>query len=155
MWIRSSNDLTFFINVDLRVKQVNRRDSIRFTGLQRNAMNGNLEGLNPQEYSARQERHAFAVFVFYPTAEARSGEYTCEWGRWRDGDRERGRERERVKAGWIKAEQLPTPLKCEHVVTSLSISIFSHQCANAGVVFVTVSVFVCVNKPCAQRAAQK
>ena len=36
----------------------------------------------------------------------------------------RDEERERVKAGWIKAEQLLTPLECESVVTSLSISIF-------------------------------
>lgn len=45
-----------------------------------------------------------------------------------EGERREGsegeREREGVKAGWIKAEQLPTPLECERVVTSLSISIF-------------------------------
>lgn len=42
-----------------------------------------------------------------------------------------GEGRERRKGGWIKAEQLPTPLECERVVTSLSISIFSHHCPGA------------------------
>lgn len=48
----------------------------------------------------------------------------------------------RRKGGWIKAEQLPTPLECERVVTSLSISIFSHHCP--GALPASASVCVCV-----------
>lgn len=51
--------------IDLKVRQVYRMDFIHFTGPQRNAMDKNLESLNPQGYSALQEHHVFAVFVFY------------------------------------------------------------------------------------------
>lgn len=54
---------------------------------------------------------------------------------------------------WIKAEQLPTPLECECVVTSLSISIFSHRCA--GALCACVRASVCVQKVCVARAAVK
>lgn len=94
-----------------------------------------LPTLSLREDSASQERHVFVVFVFYQTAGARSGACMCEW--------ERRRQRERMD-GWIKAEQLPTPLECERVVTSLSISIISHECTNAGVVCLIFRVSVCI-----------
>lgn len=53
-----------------------------------------------------------------------------EGGGGNEWEGEREREREGGVDGWIRAEQLPTPLECECVVTSLSISIFSQQRAN-------------------------
>lgn len=41
-------------------------------------MDKNFKSLNPQRGSAWQEHHVFAVFVFYQTAGARSGEYMCK-----------------------------------------------------------------------------
>lgn len=61
--------------IDPKVRQVKREDFTHFTGIQRDAMDRNLKSLNPQGHGAWQEHHVFAVFVFYQTAGARSGEY--------------------------------------------------------------------------------
>ncbi len=106
-------------------------------------MDRNLKSPNPLGYSAWQEHHVFAVFVFYQTAGARSGEYICERGE-RQRERERGRERQSETE--IKRESRLDGSKlnsCQHLS---SVNVLSRVCQSAfsRISVPTLELCVCV-----------